>query len=288
MCGSDRLRIVVRRDRSRKGRTAASGIRYRLRICRDCGHLANPDNTFDYAAFDSLTALPDRARIGTLTRPGREFHMARMAIEILGRSDLDVLVFGAGRSFDNVHIAGLPEVRNVAIADIMQLRDDAEFIDANLPAPRTFTVVIASEVVEHFQTPRADFEHLFGYVEADGLLVCSTNLYDHGRLGKQHYLYLNGHVSYYTVESARWLADANGFHLDIRTPLVATGYGGRRKRYLLFTRSAKVVEAIAEYFRSREYAPSESPTADIELAQARLAAEEDVASSPPDPPRPAD
>lgn len=195
--------------------------------------------------------------------------MARMAIDILGGRDLDVLVFGAGRSLDNQHIAALPEVSGVAIADIMHLRDDAEFIDANLPASRRFNIVIASEVVEHFLDPRPDFAHLLSYIKPGGLLVCSTNLYDGGRIAKHHYLFLSGHVAYYTAESAGRIAAANGVRIDIRTPLVATGYGGPRKRYLLFTDSDAVATAIVDYFKDRPYAPSESPTANLEMAEAR-------------------
>jgi len=257
-------------DRGRKAVAAEEPAAwFRVLVCRACGHVANPDNIYDYRSFERVDLLPDRARIGTPDREGREFHMAKMAIDILAREDLDVLVYGAGRSYDNQHIAALPGARQVAIADIMKLRDDAEFIDANLPAPRQFPVVIASEVVEHFLKPRADFAHLLSYVEPGGLLVCSTNLYDGGRLKKQHYLFLNGHTSYYTPESARRLAAANGFLLDIRTPLVATGYGGPRKRYLLLTTSDAVVGSIQDYFSTRKYAPSESPTANVEMAEAR-------------------
>lgn len=64
--------------------------------------------------------------------------MARMAIDILGRTDLEVLVYGIGRSLDNHHIAAMHRVKNVAIGDIMRLRDDAEFHDANQPARKQF------------------------------------------------------------------------------------------------------------------------------------------------------
>ncbi len=273
VCGARRLKARTVTDRSAKA-GVGTPAQFRIRRCTNCGHVGNPDNTHDYRAFERIDALPDRARIGTPERQGREFHMARMAVDILGRRDLDVLVFGAGRSFDNQHIAGLPEVRGAAIADIMRLRDDAEFIDANLPAPRRFDIVIASEVVEHFLEPRADFAHLLSYVKPGGLLVCSTNLYDGGRMAKHHYLFLNGHVAYYTAKSAGRIAAANNVHLDIRTPLVATGYGGVRKRYLLFTDSDAVAASIVEYFKDRPYAPSESPTANIEMAEARRLQEE--------------
>jgi SAM-dependent methyltransferase len=259
-------------DSTAAGRELAQPRTFRMRVCRVCGHVGNPENTLDYRDYDRIDNLADAGRIGTLERPGREFHMARMAVDILGRGDLEVLIYGAGRSYDNRHIAALPQVRGVAIADIMQLRDDAEFIDANLPPPRRFAVVVASEVVEHFLDPRPDFARLLGFVDPDGLLVCATNLYDGGLLSRQTYVFYRGHTSYYTPDSLARIADENGAFLDIRIPLSATGYAGPRKRYLLLTKSAVVVEATARYFATRRYAPSESPTANRELAAARQAA----------------
>lgn len=268
VCGSVAAMVVTVSDATAAARSAPAKT-FRVRICRVCGHVANPENTFDYRDYEQINKLTEAGRIGTPERPGREFHMASMAAEILGRDDLEVLVYGAGRSVDNAHIAALPQVRHVAVADVMRLRDDAEFIDANLPAPRRFAIVVASEVVEHFLEPRPDFARLFDFVEPDGLLVCGTNLYDGGSLANQTYIFVPGHTSYYTPGSLARIADENGYHLDIRVPLVATGYGGPRKRYLLFTKSPVVVEAIGRYFSTRPYAPSESPTADRDLAEAR-------------------
>ena len=253
-----------------------------MRICGTCGHVGNPTNLHDYRAYEQVDQLPERARVGTRELPGREFHMASMAVDILDRGNLDVLVFGAGRSYDNHHIGALPQVRRAAIADVMQLRDDGEFIDASLPAPRRFDVVIASEVVEHFLDPRRDFSHLFEYVRPDGLLVCSTNVYDGGDLSTQRYVFLRGHVSYYSERSLRVLAAASGYRLDLRTPLVATGYGGHRKRYLLLSTSDAVMDATKDYFRTRRYAPSESPTANVELAAHQAAAKGAGKADPPE------
>ena len=83
----------------------------------------------------------------------------------------------------------------------MQLRDDAEFVDANLPAQRRFDVVVASEVIEHFLDPVADLRALFDFVEPEGLLVCGTNLYDGGRLSRQSYAFVPGHTSYWSAPS---------------------------------------------------------------------------------------
>ena len=84
-----------------------------------------------------------------------------MAVDILGRKrPQDVLVYGAGRSLDNLHIQRLPGVGVVSIGDIMKLRDDAPFVDANQPGDQTFPIVVASEVVEHFRDPWTDFQTL--------------------------------------------------------------------------------------------------------------------------------
>src|SRR6478735_8311059 len=240
---------------------------FAFRQCRRCGHVGNPDNIHDYRKYANSESLPLRPRVGTPERTGREFHMATMAADILERKRLEVLIFGAGRSYDNHHIEALDSVRSVALADIMNVRDDAEFVEIGKPPPRKFSVVIASEVVEHFLEPRKDWAHLLSFVKRDGLVVCSTNVYDGGPIAKQPYIFTSGHVSYYSPEALEILARANGFHLDIRVPWVATGYGGPRKRYLLLSRSREVMDAIPRYFGSRLYAPSEAPDANVVLAE---------------------
>jgi hypothetical protein len=240
---------------------------FRMRVCGGCGHVANPENIHDYRKFPELEALPLRARIGTQDRKGREFQMAEMGLEILDRDGVSVMVYGAGRSLDNHHIAALPQVNEVAVSDVMKLRDDAEFFDCNKPSPRPFTLVVASEVVEHFLNPSDDFPILFSFVEDDGLLVCCTNIYDGGNLAKQPYVFIEGHTSYYTKKALQVIADRHDYFIDFRTPLVATGYGGPRKRYVLFSKSREVMNRIPEYFKDREYAPSERPWANKELAE---------------------
>jgi hypothetical protein len=228
-----------------------------LHVCTGCGHVAHPGNTYDYRALHSIDEMPERARIGTAERQGREFNMARMAAEILARGDLDVLIYGAGRSLDNRHIAKLEGVRSVTISDIMRVRDDDAFIESDQPAPRRFALVVASEVVEHFLDPRAELKHLLSFVEDDGLLICSTNILDGTDLAKQFYAFIPGHTSLYSAHSLGLLARENGYLIDFRLPLVATGYAGLRKRYVLMSRSPEVMAAVAEYFGSHAFAPSE-------------------------------
>ncbi len=229
-----------------------------MRVCAACGFVGNPENLREYSEFSTLTQFKMKPRVGTADRQGREFHMAKMGLDILGTTGVDVLVYGAGRSLDNLHISALPQVRSVAIADVMHLRDDADFVDSAAPVTRRFGLVIACEVVEHFLEPRVDLAKLLDYVEPDGLLVCSTNIYDGGKLARQAYIFTPGHTAYYTPRALGVIAHQNGFSVDFRVPEVATGSPGPRKRYVLFTRSDAVRAATAEYFGSRMYAPSES------------------------------
>lgn len=234
------------------------GLVRRVSTCTGCGYVSIEELPVDnmYRTAADLGDLPaGGSRIGTMETPGREFHMAKMAVDILGRRNLDVLVYGIGNSMDNHHIAALKRVRHVAIGDIMRLRDDAEFHDANLPARRRFPVVVASEVVEHFRDPHRDFERLFQFVGPHGLLVCGTNVFAGGDLARHRYVFYRDHTSYYTPAALLEIARTHGFLLDFRTPAMAHGKG--RKRYVLLTRSADVLQRASLYFGAHAVAPSE-------------------------------
>lgn len=225
--------------------------------CPACGYVQIKELPVDrYRGKTSVDELPSGGtRIGTEESAGREFMMAQMALDILGRDHVEVMVYGIGRSLDNHHIAALPGVRNVAIGDIMKVRDDAEFHDANQPARKKFDVVIASEVIEHFRSPHEDFAKLFQFVARDGLLVCGTNVHAGGDLTRDRYPYWPDHTSYYTANALAEIARRNGYYLDFRTPRMAAS--GGRKRYVLFTRSPRVLQSIPFYFAARTFAPSE-------------------------------
>jgi hypothetical protein len=91
-------------------------------------------------------------------------------------------------------------------------------------------------------------------VQPRGLLVCGTNIHN-GRpnLERDRYIYYPDHTSYYSVASLRRIAAGMGFHVDFRFP---DGLG-RRKRYVLFTRSSVVLDRVADYFGRVPLAPTE-------------------------------
>jgi SAM-dependent methyltransferase len=199
------------------------------------------------------------SRVGTEESTGREYYMAEMGAEILRRSGLRVMVFGAGRSLDYQHIAKLPSVERVVMSDVVDLRGEAEFINITKGTSERFDLIIACEVVEHFPDPLTEFSRLFNLLAKDGLLVCSTNIFDDGALGKQRYLFLRGHVSYYSPKAIAEIARRSRMLFDFRVPAIALGVVGRRKRYALFTRSVQNLQNTAEYFGMHPYAPSEAP-----------------------------
>jgi hypothetical protein len=230
----------------------------RFAQCQGCGFIQIEELTQDrYQGKASLDDLPEvgHGRIGSPDEPGREFKMTRLALDILDRSDVEVLLYGIGRSLDNHHVAVLPRVRSVAIGDIVKLRDDAEFHDATKRATKRFPVVIASEVVEHFRDPHRDFARLLQFVSRDGLLICATNIYRGGDLAEDRYPFWPDHTSYYTGRALLEIARTNGYLLDFRTPRV-TGENGR-KRYALFTKSSEILQATALHFASVTLGPSE-------------------------------
>jgi hypothetical protein len=248
VCGSRRIRLqtVERRNRT-----------YEIRICQRCQYVSNPGNTVDYSAFESVEKFRLTPRVGTADHRGREFHMAQMGVDILQRPGLEVMVFGAGRSLDYRHIAQLPEVKGVVMSDVVDLGVDADFINITQGTSRRFDLIIACEVVEHFVDPRTEFPRLFKLLTRNGLLVCSTNIYDGRNVAKHTYLYSRGHVSYYSPRAIREIARRSRMRFDFRVPEIVTGTAGPRKRYVLFSRSADNMRQVVEYFGRHPYAPSE-------------------------------
>lgn len=224
-----------------------------MRICGHCGHVGLPDNRNDYRDRD-YTQLPSSNRTGG-DKPGRDYHIASLVLPAMDQSDVDVLMYGVGAGRDNHTIVGLPNVRNVAIGDIMKLRDDGEFVDLTKPPPRKFDLVIASEVIEHFRDPVPDFRTLFSFVKRQGLVVCATNIYAGNDLSRDSYIFYSDHTSYYSPTALSTIATMNGFHIDFRMPVIG---GGLRKRYVMFTRSRATLDRLAVYFGSHTHAPSES------------------------------
>jgi hypothetical protein len=248
VCGSRRIR---EQTVERKNRT------YEIRICRRCQYVSNVTNTVDYTAFESVERFRLTPRVGTAEHPGREFHMAAMGADILQRSGLAVMVFGAGRSLDYLRIAQLPAVGRVVMSDVVDLGVDAEFINITRGTSERFDLIIACEVVEHFPDPVTEFPRLFKLLTRNGLLICSTNIYDGKNVAHHTYLYGRGHVSYYGPKAIGVIARRSRMRYDFRVPAIVTGTAGPRKRYVFFTRSAKNMQRIVDYFGSHAYAPSE-------------------------------
>lgn len=230
---------------------------FAVAVCRECGHVSNPENFNDYSKYTSLKKMPIARRVGTENKPGREFHMASMGSEILERDGLTVMLYGPGRSTDYRRIREIDNVERVAVGDLMKFIDDAEWVDLKEPARERFDLLIASEVIEHFTDPAKDFPKMFSYIKDDGIVICSTNIYDGGTLHRQHYLFSGGHTSYYSPQAIAHLARKNNIYFDFRLPRAAETYAGPRKRYVLFTRSMERLGAIAQFFGAHSYAPSE-------------------------------
>jgi SAM-dependent methyltransferase len=260
VCGSANLSgLTIERPLTGSVSKRHTGRILNLLVCEDCRYVSSPDAHHDYAAAASTSGLSGglAPRCATVERPGRETGMASLGLDVLQRPNASVLVYGAGSSLDVHHIAKLPLSGKVAVGDLVKLRADAEFYDINELSTDPFDVVVASEVLEHFPDPWKNLQNLFSYVKDDGIVVASTNIRDHGSLNTVNYLWCRGHVSYFSPQSLRIIAAAEGMHLDFRFPLIATSYKRPCKRYIIFSRSAEVMEAVSDWFGSQVYAPSE-------------------------------
>lgn len=222
--------------------------------CERCRFVQIVDNEKHY---DSSDRYPMSPRIGTEETPGRELHMVKLASDVLGRK-IDVLINGAGISKDYLHAGRIKRVREVWLSDFVNFHGVDRFFEVGKDPGRTFDVVVACEVLEHFTNPREDFLGLARLLRPDGLMVCSTNIYDgYSDLSRVGYPFIKGHCSYWTPRSIETVADDARLLVDFRVPQIARGKGGPRKRYVLFSKSPEVMRSVTRYFGRHLYAPSE-------------------------------
>ncbi len=254
----------------------------RFSICSNCGYCSAPANksTVKY----NPKKPPKTARIGDGTTPGREYFMAMEALRILGRSRVSIGIFGAGKSKDHELIRAIPGIVNCSVLDITNHQKSPYYlpIDTN----ETFDVIIACEVVEHFQNPRREFRNLFKKIRRKGLLIVSTSLKIQDEF--EHYIYpfLYGHTSYYTGRSLMFLAKMNKLYIDFRTPSIGIRLKSA-KRYIYLTPSHQIRDRVTEYFSRYRYASSEptvasigpNSTTDSKLASPALSPHTDISAS---------
>ena len=100
------------------------------------------------------------------------------------------------------------------VGGIVENYDPIFFPDAHLLIPESYDVVTSTEVVEHFKTPRQNWEMLVGLVRDGGLLAIMTQLYSR-EIDYKKWWYKNDptHVSFYQVSTFEFIASE--FNLEI-------------------------------------------------------------------------
>lgn len=244
----------------------SKGKTFEFTFCRRCRFVSNPGNGHDYresTAFEEASSLPESSRrVGDGIKPGREYRMAEMGLDILrrccGEGRPEVLVFGFGMSRDHQLIEEKLPASRVAVSDMSNYQSAADFVP--LPSRQAeFDLVIACEVIEHFTDLQQDFANLLSKVRSRGLVIASTNMHDGVPLAGLAYPFEVGHTAYYSGQSLQAICDqlGGGIRLDFRTPAVAFQGSGPRKRYVFFYRDPAVGQSIAQYFADHHVAPSE-------------------------------
>ena len=227
--------------------------------CRKCGLIRYPDNVGHFAkiiARQSTEATLRELRNATDERPGRVFFMAEMGMEILSKRDASVSFFGSGLNTDHLWLKRkYPEI-TTKLVDLENMQE-AENFEA-IPVATPSDVVVASEVIEHFTEPVEHFKSLLRLVKDDGILICSSNIYDGTDVSMHQYPFVPGHVAYWTPLALIKLASDMGCFVDFRTPAVGLTRGGPRKKYIIFYKSTQNMFRTSLYFGTHMHAPSEA------------------------------
>ncbi|WP_170800061.1 class I SAM-dependent methyltransferase [Stutzerimonas stutzeri] len=245
---------------------SSQGKSFEFIFCDSCRFVGNPSNRHDFregGAFEAGTNLPETSkRVGDGVRPGREFRMAEMGVDIIRRHRRncmpDVMIFGPGMSKDHALARERLPISRMAVADLSNFQAVSDFVPVSSRQPE-FDLLIASEVIEHFTDLLEDFSNLLSKVRETGLIIAGTNMRDGVPLECLAYPFDVGHTSYYSGQSLQAICNrlGGGIRLDFRTPAVAFRGAGPRKRYIFFYRDAELGQSIAQYFADHHVAASE-------------------------------
>jgi hypothetical protein len=233
--------------------------------CETCGFVFAPGNTHEYDSeqdfCDTSRPLQKSGRVGTDSRPGREYFMTVMANDLLMRACVvpnSMLIYGSGLSRDHQWLTRqFPDIQ-VFICDLMNFQGVEYFV--GLESQEKFDIVIACEVVEHFTDIESDFSSLLAKVSECGIVVLSTNIRDGSPLRSLTYPFIPGHTAYYSGRALTLIAKRFDprFQIDFRVPQAALAQLGPTKRYVLIYRDSRIMPAISEYFSEHFTAPSEA------------------------------
>ena len=226
---------------------------------RSCGLIRYPENLGGFSKKVSKETLEGNLRNlrnATDERPGREFFMAEMGMEIVSKHNASVSFFGSGLNTDHLWLKRkYPEI-TTKLVDLENMQE-AENFEA-IPVATPSDVVVASEVIEHFTEPVEHFKSLLRLVKDDGILICSSNIYDGTDVSMHQYPFVPGHVAYWTPLALIKLASDMGCFVDFRTPAVGLTRGGPRKKYIIFYKSTQNMFRTSLYFGTHMHAPSEA------------------------------
>jgi len=231
-------------------------------ICEDCNFHFAPGNTHSYSSKDAFDADPYSAfgRVGTDSKPGREYSMARMGKEILdlaGKKVGSILLFGAGLSKDHAWLRKELSSVRVSVCDLENFQNIDNFVP--IDSDERFDVLVACECIEHFTELESNFTNLLSKLSKNGIAIFSTNINDGASVSRHGYPFIVGHTSYYSGRALQKIAkriDAS-LEVDFRAPLACPGQLGSKKRHVLMHSDPAIREAISEYFAGRLMADSE-------------------------------
>jgi len=164
--------------------------------CDNCGFIGFPENnqSYDFQLQSSENENNYKTlRNGNSLRPGREYYMAKMCLNFFTKPNKDITFFGSGLNTDYKWIDNEFKSTRTKLVDLANTQNATNF--ETISGASKSDIIIACEVIEHFANPTADFSNLFHLLKPNGILVCSTNIYDGTDISKQQYPFVPGHCS---------------------------------------------------------------------------------------------
>jgi len=134
------------------------------------------------------------------------------------------LLYGTGNTptFENlfrrnIDVTGCDISRDVVEYKKNMFGDKSFYLPEKLPKSKKFDGIIAVEVFEHLNKPRATFQFLMERLQPNGILCGTTKLYTGGSIedgSEPGYMSYHGHIAYWGEKSLKWISSEFGFTVE--------------------------------------------------------------------------
>jgi Zn-finger nucleic acid-binding protein len=158
-----------------------------------------------------LNKIEEKARYKHHKNNIEDFAYIKFADPIITTVKKHFNVNHKGLDFGTGHTPVISEILNAENYQV-EIYDPLFFSNPEI-LNKTYDFITCCEVIEHFYTPKKEFDLLYKLLESKGKLICMTLIYQPD-INFENWFYKNDptHVFLYQIETIQWIKNYFGFN----------------------------------------------------------------------------